>query len=200
MKLKPQPGIYYIECSISQKKYIGCTINIKSRKGSHFTCLRCKRHNNQKLQRAFNKYGENNFQFNVLEYCEESFLSEREVYWINYFDSVDKGYNILEGGKSGYKMSAKLIKERAVKIKKTYSNKDRTKHHSVKFIFEYTTDGDFVRKWDSIKIASEETDIPYNTLRKCLHGHLKRFKTTMWSFYFRGDKIEPYKRTKGKFI
>jgi group I intron endonuclease len=48
------------------------------------------------LQCAFNKYGENNFKFEVIEYIKDKDkLLEIEQYWIDYFKSYDNknGYN-----------------------------------------------------------------------------------------------------------
>lgn len=50
--------IYYIINKETGKRYVGQTINIKSRKEKHYTALRNNRHHSHKLQRAFNKYGE----------------------------------------------------------------------------------------------------------------------------------------------
>ena len=62
----------------------------------HFGELNRNVHNNKHLQNAWNKYGEESFEFNVLEYCDVELLNEREKYWINHFKSTDSkyGYNI----------------------------------------------------------------------------------------------------------
>lgn len=53
-------------------------------------------HPNQHLQNAWNKYGEENFEINVIEYCNISDLNKREKYWITYYQSTNNiyGYNI----------------------------------------------------------------------------------------------------------
>ena len=66
---------------------------------------------------AILKYGKENFKIEVIEYCEENELDDREVYWISYYHSTDRniGYNILKGGNNGrrglYKLSKQEIQE-----------------------------------------------------------------------------------------
>jgi len=46
------------------------------------------------------KYGVENFSFEIIEKCSKEELNDREVYWIEYFDSTnrEKGYNYGSGG------------------------------------------------------------------------------------------------------
>lgn len=62
----------------------------------HYGELNRNVHINKHLQSAWNKYGEDVFEFNVLEYCDINMLNDREEYWINHFKSMDNeyGYNI----------------------------------------------------------------------------------------------------------
>lgn len=85
-------GIYQIVNIINQKKYIGSSNNTTRRWHEHKKHLRKNNHNNIHLQRAWNKYGENAFTFNVIEEVQDkSLLCDREQYWI---DSTPYKYNI----------------------------------------------------------------------------------------------------------
>jgi group I intron endonuclease len=89
-------GIYRILCLINGKGYIGQSHNLEKREESHFYKLRKNKHHNRHLQRAFDKYGIDNFKFEILEECTLQELNAKEKYWMNFYDatSFDKGYNI----------------------------------------------------------------------------------------------------------
>lgn len=89
-------GIYIIKNIINGLVYVGSSNKMRHRRNQHFSCLRAKKHCNNKLQNAFNKYGEENFFFCVLETCSENVLIEREQFWIDFFDACqqNKGYNL----------------------------------------------------------------------------------------------------------
>lgn len=104
-------GIYSITNLINGKKYIGQSINIENRFVRHKCELRKNRHVNRHLQASWNKYGEKNFKFNIIETCTKESLNNRENYWINYYNTLNNGYNLDEGGNgiSGYKHSKEEI-------------------------------------------------------------------------------------------
>lgn len=86
-------GIYKITNLINGKAYIGQSINIEGRWGQHLR--KCK----YPCDAAIQKYGKENFSFEVLEECPRSKLNEREVYWIAYYDTyLGYGYNLTPGG------------------------------------------------------------------------------------------------------
>lgn len=87
-------GIYEIVNLINGKRYIGQTSNLYRRQYSHITKLNQNIHPNKHLQNAWNKYGKDAFEFQVLEYCSVDDLNERELYWINHYKSNTDGYNI----------------------------------------------------------------------------------------------------------
>lgn len=97
-------GVYKIENKINHKVYIGCSKNIENRWYHHK--FEAKKENNPQynysIHKAFRKYGINNFSFSILEEIEdEKYRFEREIFWINYYDSYKKGYNETFGGDSG---------------------------------------------------------------------------------------------------
>jgi group I intron endonuclease len=92
--------IYCIENRINNKKYIGknASDNPGARWNHHKRHLNKGTHVNSYLQSAWNKYGEDNFRFSILEECESDRLADREIYWIKLFDTHGNGYNLTDGG------------------------------------------------------------------------------------------------------
>lgn len=95
-------GIYKITCNETGKCYIGQSINIENRWKQHLY-ESFNRQDDTKFHNAIRKYGKENFELEVLEECElnQEILDERERYWIEYYDSYEKGYNSTRGGQQG---------------------------------------------------------------------------------------------------
>lgn len=68
--LPRRAGVYVIERSDLNHVYIGSAVNIARRHGEHQRMLRRGAHENVRLQRAWNKYGPDNFAFMVVLFCE----------------------------------------------------------------------------------------------------------------------------------
>lgn len=101
-------GIYQIRNLINGKVYIGSSVNMKQRKKQHFKKLKQQKHCNPKLQNAYNKYGEDNLVFEVVEIVlDKTILIEREQYYIDTLNAVNEGYNICPtaGNTLGLKLS-----------------------------------------------------------------------------------------------
>ena len=100
-------GIYKITNSINKKVYIGCSKNIEHRWIAHKSesILEKYPQYNYTIHKAFRKYGIDNFTFEIIEFCKEDELFEKEKFWIKKYDSFNSGYNDTEGGDSGPSMS-----------------------------------------------------------------------------------------------
>ena len=96
-------GIYMIKNKVNGKMYIGQALDIEDRWGKHRSMLKSRYHTNKHLQNAWDKYGEESFEFSILLVCEENQLNTYEQYYIfelmTYDDRV--GYNKNYGGDSG---------------------------------------------------------------------------------------------------
>lgn len=94
--------IYSITNTLDNKRYIGRAKKHSRRWSRHRYELRRSIHTNLHLQRAWNKHGEGNFLFEVIEHClSEEQTWDRECHWISHYQSTDpdKGYNQSPGGK-----------------------------------------------------------------------------------------------------
>lgn len=94
--------IYKIENKLNQNCYIGITVNPSVRKNRHFNYLKQNKHCNSHLQSAFNKYGEENFIFEILESFEsnEEDAYNKEAEYIEKYNSYINGYNGNRGSKA----------------------------------------------------------------------------------------------------
>lgn len=94
-------GIYKFTSKITGQSYIGQSIKIEHRYKEHLANIK----NSQKKSKwyqALREQGIENFEFSILEECEPERLNEREVYWIQYYDSYNNGYNSTPGGQNQY--------------------------------------------------------------------------------------------------
>ena len=84
-------GIYMIINRTNGKVYIGQSRRMFFRKREHFDALKKHKHPNKDMQKDFNC--KHIFEWHIVEYCNIEQLNEREKYWIDYYNSIEKGYN-----------------------------------------------------------------------------------------------------------
>ena len=80
-------GIYAIVHRESGKCYVGQAKVISKRRSQHYSDLRRGRHHSNYLQNSWDAFGEDAFDFVVLELCDTD-LTQREQYWADRLDSV----------------------------------------------------------------------------------------------------------------
>lgn len=92
--------IYRATNKITQESYIGQTSNFRNRKWQHERCYekeKCKFHD------AIEKYGTNNFEWEILETCNTRKKALKlEKNYITLYDTYHSGYNENKGGVGGY--------------------------------------------------------------------------------------------------
>nr|DAU04495.1 MAG TPA: intron associated endonuclease [Caudoviricetes sp.] len=152
-------GIYKIENKVNGKVYIGQSIDIKIRWYNHRKELNGNRHHNEHLQNAWNKYGESQFIFNIIEECTVENIDEREIYWINYYNATNGkcGYNMTLGGQGIH----------------GYSWSDEGKQHlsdirNPEAILQLDLNGNIIERWRSGSYAARETGFPTSGIMNCL--------------------------------
>ena len=124
-----------------------------------------------------NKYGIEHFSIQEIEQVSINDLSQREQYWINYYDSYHNGYNATLGGEGkqvyDYEaiiqsfLSGKIVKELAQefecdqgtigKVIALAGLNSRSNEHKRKSIpiSAYDLDGQLIQSFESSKQASE---------------------------------------------
>ena len=103
--------IYKIYNNINSKIYIGKTVNNATK---HFKEHCFQINNGTAIHNAMKKYGIENFFIEVIEdnIFDKEILSEREKYWINFYNALTPyGYNIASGGEGGNGTHAKNLEK-----------------------------------------------------------------------------------------
>lgn len=94
--LSNECGIYIIFCKTNSKVYIGSSLSVKARGYRHRRDLEKNIHSNLHLQNAWNLFGSNNFEIEIIEKCSEEERIDKEQYYLDKLKSYDKtiGFNI----------------------------------------------------------------------------------------------------------
>jgi group I intron endonuclease len=103
-------SIYKIQSIIKpEREYVGSAIDIKNRWNLHLYKLRKNSHHSVKLQNHYNKYGESDLVFIIIEPCFPEFLTTREQY---YLDKLKPYFNLckIANSKLGIKISVEGCK------------------------------------------------------------------------------------------
>lgn len=91
-------GVYCIECS-NGAIYYGSSINVNKRFYAHKNALRKNIHPNTKLQNLWNKHGENNFSFYMVEITTFNNIREKEDAWLKFLFSTENKETIINFSK-----------------------------------------------------------------------------------------------------
>ena len=117
-------GYIYKITSPSGKIYIGQTIDLVRRK-SKYKRLCCKQQ--PKIYNSIIKYGWEKHIFEVIESIDydKFLLNEREIFWINEYNSFNDGLNLTAGGDSKEVSNETKEKIRLSKLGKPSPNKGK---------------------------------------------------------------------------
>jgi len=175
-------GIYKITNCTNEKFYIGSSKNIQQRWYKHKALLRHNKHENQKFQNAWNKYGEDSFIFDIIEYCDEENLLDREQYYIDsmlfaqeFMKKENKkfyelGYNLAPDVKFSV-MSEETIQKISDTLKRKYKDETISKTHT-KQCYQYNRfTGELIKIWDIINDACRFYNTP-NKTTSVIHRNL----------------------------
>lgn len=153
--------VYKITNLTNDKVYIGSSISgLIKRKRCHLTNLKNNNHHSLKLQNSWNKYGRYNFKFEIIEYCSKLDILKREQYWIDYYNSYEKGYNAspIAGNCEGreVKLETRLKIAKSLKGRKV----NRTEEHNRKLaitkykpVTQYNSNGIVINKFINLNEA-----------------------------------------------
>ncbi len=90
-KYERNSGVYRLRNTVNGNFYIGSTKHLGKRRGRHFYVLKNGLKENIRMLEDAKKYGADSFCFEVIEYCDEDKLLEREQH---YFELLMPQYNV----------------------------------------------------------------------------------------------------------
>jgi len=198
-------GIYKIT-SPTGKMYIGKSIHVNERINSYKYASR--RQSQHKLNNSIKKYGLENHIFEIIEECIEELLDEREIYWINFYNSVTEGLNLKYGGEGGKhsqevkdKKSKSMTGKKAsleTKQKMSQSKKGHSMYNdewkekmkqktwvsgtSSKPILQFDLDGNFIKEYVSCAEAKKALNTTSVSINNVLTGISKTAHGYKWKY------------------
>lgn len=206
--------IYKIVNKINGKIYIGkTTYTIAYRWIQHISAANSNREKDDYsylLHKAIRKYGTNNFLVETVEEVEdESKLSIREMYWINYYNSCileenSNGYNMTYGGEGASKINKQKIFQMwndglgSLEISKQtghlsssirciletlreYSKEIDFARNTGNMVYQYDETGKFMKSYPSISYAAKQVGVDPSMISKCCYGHKQSAAGYFWS-------------------
>ena len=219
--------IYKITNKFNGKVYIGkTTYTVNYRWNQHISAAfsdKEKDDYNFLLHKAIRKYGAENFLVELLEEVREEDLSNREIYWIDHFNSCileenSHGYNMTYGGEGSLKInreeifrlwndgfgSLEISKQtghynqsikRILKTLDNYSKDIDFARNTGNTVYQYDENGRLIRSYPSISYAAKQVGIDPSMINKCCNGSKQSCAGSFWSFSPE-DKFEPKKLTR----
>lgn len=197
-------GIYKFTNIITGKIYIGSSQNLQKRFFTHLNLLNNNKHHSKHFQNSWNKYGEDNFSYEIIEFVEDlQDLLKREQYYldkllfaqdyINKINSkfIELSYNInpSSSNRLGTIQSLESIQ------KSILNNPNR------KEILQYDFSGNFIKEWISISEAALNLNLTKSGISRCCKSDsdycgdfIFIFKDDLYLYdsYFKSLNINPY--------
>lgn len=108
--------IYVLRNRVNDKVYVGQTKNIQERLLQHLKESTLKQRGKMKLYRAIREIGKENFYIEEVDSCEtKDEADEKEVFYIEKFDSIRNGYNSVSGG-NGSAINSSSMRSRFLEL------------------------------------------------------------------------------------
>lgn len=200
--------IYKITNDINNKLYIGQTsLSLEQRFSQHLKRAGQESSSSYPLYNAMKKYGREHFQIELIEEVSSN-LSQRERYWIKYYNTYYDGYNATFGGDGATKIDYDLVcslylkgmtgieianklhitKNSVYKILKArnipvLSNAETTKKKSGKKIGQYDKNTlELIQVYNTVGDASKALNKNHAHISQCANGKRATAYGYIWKF------------------
>ena len=165
-ELNNKSGIY--KFSAGGHIYIGSSKNLYARLAEHRTDLKENRHSNNFLQKVYNKYGIENIQIDIVEFCDPDDRINRESFWIK---ELNADMNLQDP--VSHKLSESSKQKLSKSIKKGLSEgKYKTKYDYCD-IEAYDHFGNYIKTFKSRNELSKEYGFTNKEIQELASGYKK---------------------------
>lgn len=171
-------GIYEIINIITERRYVGSAVNIEKRWMKHKNLLDCNNHHSLKLQNAWNKYGKDNFKFEILYECDKSELLFCEQNWLDFY-GIENLYNIcpIAGSSLGRKHSDETKRKISeIQIGKKTSSFTKRKIQLARNgypVIQIDMEGNVLGRYESVNEAARQTGINSSAISSSARRYIK---------------------------
>lgn len=191
-------AVYCIYNSVNECEYIGSSSNLYNRMLKHRALLRHGKHPNWKLQEDWDKFGEDCFDYRIVEECSSDELMRKED---DYIKASASSYNIAYGT-IDYTYPKDTCKRISDGRKKGFAD-GNIKAYQKKKIYKYDLDGNLVAEYDCIKQAALREGINRSSINRCLNGTYTQMNGFRWSLTKKeniGKYVKPTRVLPNKYI
>lgn len=184
-------GIIYKYTSPSGKIYIGQTTEEKRRRQKFLN--QSGSYAGPKINKARIKYGVNNFEYEVIFRVSSlirseviDILNQKEIQYIEMFDSYYNGYNSTKGGNNTYECTEEIRQKLSQKTKEYYETHESAVARPV---LQYSIYGDFIKEWKSAREAALELNIEANNITIVCQGKRNYAYDYIWKYKDQFDEV-----------
>lgn len=193
--LENKCGIYMLLNTTNGKRYIGSSINLRTRLWKHRSLLRHNKHDNPHLQNAWNKYGEDSFVYSIIELCDVENRFHREQFYV---DNLAPEYNICTEVVENPPVSEDS-KRKHSETRKRLIAEGKIAITNNKPVYVYYKDGSFVGRWESIRQAAKALNMHWSSAYRVAQG--KDFQSKGYKFFFEPqESVAPFRKPTNRGI
>lgn len=174
-------GIYCWCNRVNGKRYVGQSTNLKKRymRFVRWNSAYGNIHTNKPIDVDRQTYPDLKYwEYTILEYCSNEHLSERELYWMDYYNTTNTecGYNIR-------RLARTLTTNLKHRISVAQKGRPLTEKHRKSLgrpVRQYAKDGTFMRLWDSVEDVRKTLGI--NHIGKACKGQIQSAGGFLWRY------------------
>lgn len=182
-------GVYFITCSGDDLCYVGITCREFSvRFSEHRTKLKAGKHHNDRLQRSYNKYGQDTFEFTPIEEInDDSLLLGQEIYWVDYLRYIGANVaNVADPGDYPIRYRDKISEKRKGQRPTETQKRNMSRVTSKKIYPNIVSPDGTIYSTEWLSEFCRIHGLEYSGVRKLLSGKMKSGHYKGW--YVEGNK------------